>query len=54
MAQFKCKHSGTIVSFDSEYDSAQMRSHPDYEEVKQEAKPVEKPAKKTAVKTEEE
>ena len=52
MVQFKCKHSDTIVSFESEYDIAQMKSHPDYEEIKEEEKPVEKP-KKVAVKTEE-
>lgn len=54
MVQFKCLHSGTVTAFEHEWDILQMRSHPDYEEVKEEVKPVaEKPVKKTAVKTEE-
>jgi hypothetical protein len=38
--KFKCKVSGTIVEFTSEYDVQAMLSHPGYEVV--EDKPVEK------------
>jgi len=33
MAKFKCMQSGTVVSFENEWDIAQMKSHPDYTEV---------------------
>ena len=33
MAKFKCMQSGSIVSFENEWDIAQMKSHPDYTEV---------------------
>lgn len=54
MAKFKCLQSGNEVTFENEWDIAQMKSHPDYEEVKEEVKPVvEKPAKKPVAKSEE-
>lgn len=53
MALFKCLQTGNVTEFLYEHDIMQMRSHPDYEEIKEEVKPVEKPVKKTAVKTEE-
>lgn len=53
MALFKCLQTGNTVEFDLEWDIIQMRAHPDYEEIKEEEKPVAKPVKKTAVKTEE-
>jgi hypothetical protein len=33
MAKFKCMVSGTIVNFEHEHDIADMRKHPQYEEV---------------------
>lgn len=55
MVQFKCLHSGTVTSFENEWDIRTMRSHPDYVEVeKEEITPVaEKPSKKSVTKTEE-
>ena len=49
MALFKCLQTNNTVEFENEWDIVQMRAHPDYEEVKEEVKPV----KKSAVKTEE-
>lgn len=47
--KFKCKASGTVVEFTSEYDIQAMLSHPGYEEyievVKVEPVKVVKPAK---------
>ena len=51
MALFKCLQTGNTVEFNLEWDIVQMQSHPDYVEVKEEAKQEEKPAKKTVVKT---
>jgi len=43
MVTFRCKRSGCLVSFNTEYDIAQMRKHPEYEEVtEQPKKPVSK------------
>lgn len=42
MAKFKCLVSGTIVEFHYDHDIADMRKHPQYEEVVEKA---EKPAK---------
>ena len=54
MATFRCKQTGNTVDFDLDHDIVAMRSHPDYEEVLEEVKPVvTKPAKKTVVKSEE-
>ena len=33
MAKFKCLVSGTVVNFEYEHDIADMRKHPQYEEV---------------------
>ena len=49
MALFKCLQTNNTGEFENEWDIVQMRAHPDYEEVKEEVKPV----KKSAVKTEE-
>ena len=38
MAQFKCKLSGTVVSFEHAHDIEEMHKHPQYEFV--EEKPV--------------
>ena len=35
MAKFKCKLSGNIFEFTAEYDIADMREHPQYDEVKE-------------------
>lgn len=35
MAKFKCKQSGNIFEFSVEHDIKTMRSHPEYEEVKE-------------------
>jgi D-alanyl-D-alanine dipeptidase len=35
MVTFRCKRSGCLVTFTSEYDIVQMRQHPEYEEVKE-------------------
>ena len=51
MATFRCKQTGNLVDFDLEWDIAQMKSHPDYDEVIEEVKQEEKPVKKSAVKT---
>ena len=40
MALFKCLQTGNTVEFDLEWDIAQMKSHPDYDEVIEEVKPV--------------
>lgn len=51
MALFKCNQTGNTVEFDLEHDIAAMRSHPDYEEVLAEVKPVvETKEKKTVAK----
>lgn len=52
MALFKDLQTGNVTEFLLDWDIVQMRSHPDYEEVIEEVKPVEKPVKKSAVKTE--
>ena len=50
--KFKCKQSGNIFEFSVEHDIKTMRSHPEYEEVKEqveeleiEKKPVGRPKK---------
>jgi hypothetical protein len=54
MALFKCKQTGNTVEFDLDHDIAGMRSHPDYEEVLEEVKPVvATKEKKTVVKSKE-
>jgi hypothetical protein len=35
MVTFRCKRSGCLVTFNTDYDIAQMRKHPEYEEVKE-------------------
>lgn len=35
MAQFKCKASGNIFTFEYEVDILSMRKHPEYEEVQE-------------------
>jgi hypothetical protein len=55
MAFFKCVQTGNITEFVNDHDVVQMRSHPSYEEIIEEVKPVvEKVTKKTATKTSEE
>ena len=49
MAKFRCKRSGNIVEFTSDYDIQEMKKHPEYEEVKETPPPV-KTIKKTKVK----
>lgn len=47
MAKFKCKITGNTVDFDLDWDIAQMKAHPDYEEVVEEIiKEEKKPSKK--------
>jgi hypothetical protein len=41
MAKFKCLVSGTVVNFEYEHDIADMRKHPQYEEVVEKVQPVE-------------
>ena len=53
MALFKCIQNNTVVEFEHEWDIAQMKSHPDYEEVKEEIKAVVKTSKKTVAPSEE-
>jgi len=54
MATFRCMQTGNTVDFDLDHDINTMRSHPDYEEVLEEVKPVVTiKEKKTAVKSEE-
>ena len=36
MARFRCNLSGNIFEFTAEYDIADMREHPQYEEVEEE------------------
>jgi hypothetical protein len=38
MVTFRCKWSNNLLNVEYEYDIAQMRTHPDYEEVKEEVK----------------
>lgn len=48
MALFKCLQTGNTVEFNLEWDIVQMKSHPDYVEIKEEVKQEEeKPVKKT-------
>jgi len=55
MAFFKCVQTGNVTEFVHEHDIVQMKSHPGYEEIEQEVKPVvEKATKKTTTKTSEE
>lgn len=42
MAKFKCLVSGTVVEFQYDHDIADMRKHPQYEEVVVVPTPVEK------------
>jgi len=52
MATFRCRNTGNTVDFYLEWDVAQMRAHPDYEEVVEEVKQEEeKPVKKTVAKS---
>jgi hypothetical protein len=54
MALFKCKQTGNTVEFDLDHDIDAMRTHPDYEEVLEEVKPVvEIKEKKTVAKSKE-
>lgn len=43
--KFKCRQTGNVFEFESEFDIAAVRKQSDYEEVKEEVKPVE-PVKK--------
>ena len=45
MAKFKCLVSGNFVEFHYDHDIADMRKHPQYEEVIEKAQLPEKPAK---------
>lgn len=54
MAKFKCKQSGNVFLFESDYDIKSLRKHPEYEEVVEQPKEeltipefTKKPAKKT-------
>jgi len=52
MAFFKCKQTNNVTEFVHEHDIVQMKTHPDYDEVLEEIKPVvEIKEKKTEVKT---
>lgn len=53
MALFKCKQTGNVAEFLYEHDIVQMKSHPEYEEVKEEVKPAVKTTKKTVAPSEE-
>lgn len=35
MAKFKCRLTGNVFEFTNEYDIADMRKHPQYDEVKE-------------------
>jgi hypothetical protein len=52
MALFKCMRTNNTVEFENEWDISQMKSHPDYEEIKEEVKPAVK-SKKTVTPSEE-
>jgi D-alanyl-D-alanine dipeptidase len=54
MATFRCNNTGNTVDFDLEWDIEQMRSHPDYTEVKEEEKKPEVKVKKSVIKSTEE
>lgn len=49
MAKFKCKLSGTIVSFDQEHDIKTMLKHPQYDLVDEAPKKVESLVKEKTV-----
>ncbi len=38
MVYFRCKWSNNVIGVEVEYDVAQMRKHPDYDEVEEEEK----------------
>jgi hypothetical protein len=52
MSFFKCKQTGNVTEFIHEHDIVAMKTHPDYEEVQEEVKPVTK-SKKTVAPSEE-
>lgn len=49
MAQFKCKVSGTIVSFEYEHDIRSMHKHPQYEFIEDKPKATESLVKEKTV-----
>lgn len=53
MVKFKCLTTGNITAFEQEHDIKTMRTHPEYEEIKEEEKPVEKSVKQLVAKTKE-
>lgn len=44
--KFKCKQSGNVFEFYTDHDIKTMRSHPEYEEVKEQVEEAEKIEKK--------
>jgi hypothetical protein len=42
MVYFRCKWSNNVIGVEVEYDVAQMRKHPDYDEVEEEEEEEEK------------
>ncbi len=50
MAKFKCKLSGNICNFEYEWDIAEMRKHPQYDEVKEEENELQTKVKKASKK----
>ena len=45
MAKFRCKQSGNVFVFESEYDIQGLRKHPDYTEVVETAEADKEPLK---------
>lgn len=50
MVTFRCKWSNNLMNVEYEYDIAQMRIHPDYEEVKEEEQPKQETNKQKVTK----
>jgi hypothetical protein len=50
MVYFRCKWSNNVIGVEVEYDVAQMRKHPDYDEVEEEEEKKEETEKATKVK----
>ena len=50
MVYFKCRLSGNVVGFEYEWDIAEMRKHPQYDEVKELPDALQAKVKKTTKK----
>ena len=50
MVYFKCRLSGNVVGFEYEWDIAEMRKHPQYDEIKEIPDALQAKVKKTTKK----